>query len=288
MSYILEALADSEQARLQIAAAPRYSLLPAVGEEMPRTRVWPYALAGALLVNAAVLQLWLRPAAPESVASIKAPTAPQRTETAVAAAAPRLVPPDRGEPPTADSGEFAPRDARLPAPPPARAYELLAAPAPASAIQRPPSATTANARAPAQVKNFAPKVAAKRKAEDAAASVAAPTVLAKAASASAGASLAPAPAVPKAALPGTGMAVIAAPAPAAAVSAAGTELPSALLQELPALAVAGFIRDEGSSSLVIVNDKLAREGDEVAPGVKLEKIVGDSLVFNYKGYRFKR
>ena len=59
-------------------------------------------------------------------------------------------------------------------------------------------------------------------------------------------------------------------------------------RELPALSVAGFIRDEGSSSMVIVNDRLVREGDEVAPGVKLEKILYDSLVFNYKGYRFKR
>ena len=46
MSYILEALADSEQARQQIAAAPKYSLLPVVGEELPQHRRWPYALAG--------------------------------------------------------------------------------------------------------------------------------------------------------------------------------------------------------------------------------------------------
>jgi general secretion pathway protein B len=71
--------------------------------------------------------------------------------------------------------------------------------------------------------------------------------------------------------------------------AAGTaEIPPALQQEMPALSVAGFIRDEGSGSLVIVNDRLVREGDEVAPGVKLEKILNDSLVFEYKGYRFKR
>ncbi len=31
-----------------------------------------------------------------------------------------------------------------------------------------------------------------------------------------------------------------------------------------------------------------REGDEVAPGLKLEKIQDDSLVFSYKGYRFMR
>ena len=65
-------------------------------------------------------------------------------------------------------------------------------------------------------------------------------------------------------------------------------MPPALQRELPALTVAGFIRDEGSSSMVIVNDRLVREGDEVAPGVKLENILNDGLVFNYKGYRFKR
>ena len=57
---------------------------------------------------------------------------------------------------------------------------------------------------------------------------------------------------------------------------------------MPALSVAGYIHDESSGSMVIVNERLVREGDEVAPGVKLEKILSDSLVFNYKGYRFKR
>jgi len=85
------------------------------------------------------------------------------------------------------------------------------------------------------------------------------------------------------------------PAPAqtqaasAAASAGGTaELPPAPPRELPALSVAGFIRNEGADSMVIVNDRLVREGEEVAPGVKLERILNDSLVFNYKGYRFTR
>jgi general secretion pathway protein B len=65
------------------------------------------------------------------------------------------------------------------------------------------------------------------------------------------------------------------------------ELPSGLQRELPALSVSGFIREEGSSGMVIVNDKLLHEGDELLPGLKLEKILQDSLVFNYKGYRFK-
>lgn len=39
-----------------------------------------------------------------------------------------------------------------------------------------------------------------------------------------------------------------------------TELPPEPLKELPDLSVAGFIRDEVSGSMVIVNDRLVREG----------------------------
>ena len=283
MSYILEALADSEQARLQIAAAPRYSLLPVVGEEKPRARVWPYALAGALLVNAAVLQLWLRPAAPGGVVSINAPAAPQRADNALPVAQPRALASGRSDKPAADLGAPAP-EARPAPSQPVPAYALRAAPAPAAALSKTAAANVAGDSAPMQLQKFPPKVTAKRKAEPAALGAAVPAVAAKVASAAAGA----ATAAPRAAQPTAGLASVAATAPAAPASAPATELPPALQQELPVLAVAGFIRDEGSSSLVIVNDRLAREGDEVAPGVKLEKIVGDSLVFNYKGYRFKR
>lgn len=286
MSYILEALADSEQARLQIAAAPRYSLLPAVGEEIPRARVWPYALAGALLVNAVVLQLWLRPAAPGSVATIQAPSASPAAETAVAAAEPRILPSGGNEKPAADLAEIAPRETSLPPAKPASAYELRAAAVPAAASPGTRSANVASASTHAP--GSAAKVTVKRKAEPAVAKGAAATGVAKVAAASAAAVVATAPVAAKAATPTAGIAAVAAPALAATAPAAGSDLPPALQQELPVLAVAGFIRDDGSSGMVIVNDSLAREGDEVAPGVKLERIVGDSLVFNYKGYRFKR
>ena len=61
-----------------------------------------------------------------------------------------------------------------------------------------------------------------------------------------------------------------------------------LPQDLPTVSVAGFIRDDGAGGMVIVNDKLVHEGDEISPGLKLEKILHDGLVFNYKGQRFKR
>lgn len=250
MSYILEALADSEKARLQIAAAPRYSLLPAVGEETPRSRVWPYLLAGALLVNAAVLQLWLRPAAPGGEAA-------------------------------ANAAELAPREVRLPLSRAPHVHEPRALPAPAAAN---PAASRVQDGAPMPLQKPAAKIVAKRKAEGVVAATAATAPVAASVATSVRmpaatvAAAAPAPAVP----------LSAAPAPAAPASASGSELPPARRPELPALAVAGFIRGEDSISMVIVNDRLVREGDEVAPGVKLEKIAGDSLLFNYRGYRFKR
>lgn len=264
MSYILEALADSEQARQQITAAPKYSLLPVVGEERPGQRHWPYALAAALLVNAAVLQVWLRPVLPGGVASIKVPTVLQVAEIPAAAPERGNAPLARNEKPAADvAGLTTLREARPPQSQPERVNDRRVArpPAPADAVSRTASANPANDSALIHMPKSAPKVIAMRSAEAAVAKEVNPT---------------PFPTTPS-------------PPPPSPVPAGGTaELPPVLQQELPALSVAGFIRDESSSSMVIVNDRLVREGDEVAPGVKLEKILNDSLIFNYKGYRFKR
>jgi len=58
--------------------------------------------------------------------------------------------------------------------------------------------------------------------------------------------------------------------------------------ELPVMIIAGYIRDEQGGSLAMINEKLVREGEEVAPGLRLEKILGDMSIFNYRGYRFQR
>jgi general secretion pathway protein B len=260
MSYILEALADSELERQQIAAAPKYSLLPVVGEELPTKRRWPYALAGALLVNAAVLQVWLHaPTLPGVAASSKSPTVPQVAESPAAAPEPRIAPFARSEEPVGDVAGIAQRAAVPPQSRPERSDDRRVArpPVPADAISRTTSARSANDGAPIHMPKTAPKAIAKRSTEAAVATEATPT-----------------PTVSEE-TPKLG-------------DGGAAELPPALQRELPVLSVAGFIRDEGSGSMVIVNERLVREGDEVAPGVKLEKILNDSLVFNYKGYRFKR
>jgi general secretion pathway protein B len=69
---------------------------------------------------------------------------------------------------------------------------------------------------------------------------------------------------------------------------AASDAPAAPQSPLPPITVGGFIREDGSSGLVMVNERLVREGDEVLPGLKVEKIHNESVVFNYKGQRFVR
>jgi len=68
-----------------------------------------------------------------------------------------------------------------------------------------------------------------------------------------------------------------------------SELPPNVQQELPKLVVNMHMYSTKSANrLASVNDKPLREGDELSPGLKLMEIVPDGLVFNYKGYRFKK
>ena len=297
MSYILEALADSEQTRQQNAAVPRYSLLPVVGEDPRRQRIWPYALAGALLANAVVLQVWLRPTLPGGALSTASTPAP----VPLAVADARATPLARSEQALAAAADHVARDA-APPPEPAKDQGDARAPAPAEKMAQIATQHAANDSAAASPKAkprrsaeagvaTAPTpVALAAKAKPIAASAVEPAASAKAVSTAA--AIAKPTALTPAAIAATAkpiaIAAAAVPTPSAPTAAGGTELPAALQQELPAVIVAGFIRDEGSAGMVIVNDRLVREGDDVAPGVKLEKLAGDSLIFSYKGYRFKR
>jgi general secretion pathway protein B len=68
-----------------------------------------------------------------------------------------------------------------------------------------------------------------------------------------------------------------------------SELPANVQQELPAMTISMH----GYSSLpreriVMINDKLLKEGDSIAPGVRLEQITADGVVLGYKGMRIRR
>jgi general secretion pathway protein B len=290
MSYILEALADSEQARREIAVLPKYSLLPAVGEDQSRLRHWPYVLAAALLVNAAVVPLWLRSNSHDGLEPLNVPAMPQAAPVQMAAPAPDKastaggdtqlpkLAPATDKAPTAGGNDNAANttyrglpQARQPQAYAAYDRPVARPPRPADATPRKAALNPANAATPTPLPKVLPKVVPKTTATRTAAAAGATTV-----------PVVP-PAPPVQAVPVTQ----AAPA-AASASVAAAGLPPDLQREIPPLSVAGFIRDDTSSGMVIVNDRLLREGDEVAPGLRLEKILHDSLLFNYKGYRFKR
>ena len=69
---------------------------------------------------------------------------------------------------------------------------------------------------------------------------------------------------------------------------ARSELPASIQQEIPKLVVAlHAYSSKPKSRLVSVNDQLLHEGEALAPGLVLEQITQDGMVFSYKGYRFR-
>lgn len=67
------------------------------------------------------------------------------------------------------------------------------------------------------------------------------------------------------------------------------ELPPSVRQELPAMTISvhAYSGNPGAR-LVSINNRIVREGDYVVPGLELEEITPDGMIFGYKGYRFHR
>jgi general secretion pathway protein B len=67
------------------------------------------------------------------------------------------------------------------------------------------------------------------------------------------------------------------------------ELPLAIQQELPPMSISVHAYSgKAAERLVGINDRLLHEGDDVAPGLKLEQITPTGMILGYKGYRFHR
>lgn len=66
------------------------------------------------------------------------------------------------------------------------------------------------------------------------------------------------------------------------------ELPAAIQSEIPALHITGYIYSANKADrTVLINKKLLREGDRIAPDFMLEKLTPTGMVLNYKGYRYR-
>jgi general secretion pathway protein B len=65
------------------------------------------------------------------------------------------------------------------------------------------------------------------------------------------------------------------------------ELPPSVRQELPALKISVHAYSSNPSArLVGIDYRILHEGDNVVPGLKLEQITPEGMIFDYKGYRF--
>ncbi|MHA4870184.1 general secretion pathway protein GspB [Duganella sp. PWIR1] len=66
------------------------------------------------------------------------------------------------------------------------------------------------------------------------------------------------------------------------------DLPEPIQRSIPQVSVGGYIYSRNAADRVLLIDKiLRREGDEVAPGLILEKLQPKEAVFNFKGYRYR-
>ena len=67
------------------------------------------------------------------------------------------------------------------------------------------------------------------------------------------------------------------------------ELPLELQQELPPMTISVHAYSgRPADRLVGINNRMLREGDFVVPGLKLEQITPEGMVFGYKGFIFRR
>ncbi|NMM26701.1 MAG: GspB domain-containing protein [Glaciimonas sp.] len=85
-----------------------------------------------------------------------------------------------------------------------------------------------------------------------------------------------------------------APAPAPLADAADPELqtlrelPPQIQMKIPPLVISGYIYSSNQAERsLLINNQLLREGDTVAPGLILEKMLRGAVVLNYQGYRYR-
>ena len=67
-----------------------------------------------------------------------------------------------------------------------------------------------------------------------------------------------------------------------------TELPLAIQQEIPKMTISGHAYSTVPKERIVgINDRLLQEGEYLSPGLRLEQITADGLVFSYKKYLFR-
>jgi general secretion pathway protein B len=67
------------------------------------------------------------------------------------------------------------------------------------------------------------------------------------------------------------------------------ELPPQVQRDIPSMSISfHFYSSSAKDRRVMINETMLRQGDSIAPGLRLEQITPDGVVLGYKGYRFQR
>ncbi|MGK5044809.1 general secretion pathway protein GspB [Janthinobacterium sp. GB4P2] len=79
------------------------------------------------------------------------------------------------------------------------------------------------------------------------------------------------------------------PTPGAEESVPGMrDLPEPIQRQIPPVAIGGYIYSKNPTDRLLLIDKVLRhEGEELAPGLVLEKLQPKAAIFSFKGYRYR-
>jgi general secretion pathway protein B len=267
MSYILEALKKA-QAERQLGNAPTIHATQPVQADQPGVAASRKPLfiglgAGALVVAAGALFMWQRSSGP---APAPVPVAVPASAPAVAGREPAADPP--AQPSAAISAASNTLEVSAPpepvAPPrPAHVAEPRVAETPARPAPSTAGRAGTEARAPA-APAAAPALPAVRTAPLAAATRAAPAPVS-----------------------------VPAPAPASAPAPEDSlpylhQLPDTIQRDIPRVSFGGYMYSANPADRLLLVDKALRhEGEEVGPGLFLEKLLPKAAVMNYRGIRYR-
>lgn len=66
------------------------------------------------------------------------------------------------------------------------------------------------------------------------------------------------------------------------------ELPEPIQRSIPPVTMGGYMYSKNPADRLVLIDKiLRREGEEVAPGLVLDKLLPKAAIFTFKGYRYR-
>ncbi|MCK8603565.1 general secretion pathway protein GspB [Desulfoferrobacter suflitae] len=301
MSYILDALKKSDQERNR-GAAPGLQTVHATPQPASSRRPWWIGLLlFALLLNAGLILYWLRPwsaATPDLRAARQEKAGENRKETlakvipadengvpAAAVSKPHVTP--QSSPGTAmethsprvepDRTDIAPAAERRD-PRPAQS-KVAKKPVTAKTVDAPmptqpakPLEQAKSAHAPSTEKRAAGNAMSVEKLAELNSQMIEKALMIRDGTAERGsAQPKAAPALEKPQVPGL------------------KDLPRAIQKEMPKLELSFLVfSQQPKDRMVSINGQMTREGQEVAPGLKLEEITPDGAIFSYKEHRFKK